>query len=366
MTTELNTPGFKLFQPAKSSTSRMKVGFYGFAGSGKTYTATMLAVMLAKRIQTKKPIAFFDTETGSDYMIEKFKKQNLELVVLKRRSLKDLIAATKEAEQNCDIMIVDSVSHCWNELIQTYTKEKGKKKLSFPDWGILKPAWQVFTDLFLNSQLHMFVCGRAGNTYDMIDHGLDVPKDERWEVIKTGTKMKAETEMGYEPSLLIEMERVKPENGKKKGWIHRATILKDRTQAIDGKQFDDPTFKDFEPVFNFLNLSETHVGVDTVSNSSELFDKESHQMNWELERKQVAMVLEEIDNELAVAFPGSTGNDRAMKILIKEEAFKTKSWEEVMNMPLGMLHTGLKKVKEILTDREKITELKTKIGTMKD
>src|ERR1043166_3262552 len=107
MATEAKNTGFKLFQPAKSTTARMKVGIYGFAGSGKTYTASMMAAGLAKRIKTKKPIAFFDTETGSDFMIEKFKKQDLELVVLKRRSLKDLIAAVMEAEQFCDIMIVD-------------------------------------------------------------------------------------------------------------------------------------------------------------------------------------------------------------------------------------------------------------------
>src|SRR3990172_10901399 len=243
----MTEPTMKLFQPAINQTAYLKAGFYGFAGSGKTFTATLIALGIMGRLKSKKPVAFFDTETGSDWVIPKFKAVGLDLVVVKRRAFKDLLEAVKEAEQYCDVLIIDSISHLCNELLSTYMREKNKKRLDFPDCNYLKPQWQQFTDLYLNSRLHILMCGRAGNIWDFVDHGADFKdqgEEKRFELVKTGTKMKAETDMGYEPSLLIEMERIKKEGGR--GWIHRSTVLKDRSDLLDGSQFDDPTFDNFK------------------------------------------------------------------------------------------------------------------------
>jgi hypothetical protein len=84
--------------------------------------------------------------------------------------------------------------------------------LEFQDYGAIKPMWAQFTETFLNSKAHIILCGRAGNTSEYQEKEDGGKK----ELISTGTKMKAESEMGYEPSLLVEMVAEKPLDRKKK------------------------------------------------------------------------------------------------------------------------------------------------------
>ena len=81
----------KLLKPAAKELAFAKVGFLGFAKSGKTFTATQMAIGLADIIKAKT-IGFLDTETGSDFMIPLFEQVKLDLVVAKTRAFKDLLA----------------------------------------------------------------------------------------------------------------------------------------------------------------------------------------------------------------------------------------------------------------------------------
>src|SRR4051812_32554365 len=49
---------------------------------------------------------------------------------------------------------------------QRVNSTKKRSRLHFEDWGYLKSEWRKFTDRFVNSQLHIIVCGRAGFEYD--------------------------------------------------------------------------------------------------------------------------------------------------------------------------------------------------------
>lgn len=91
------------------------------------------------------------------------------------------------------------------------------------------------------------MCGRAGYEYDFFEGD-----DGKRQLAKTGIKMKAETETGYEPSILIQMEK---QMNVETGQVWRtARILKDRSTRIDGQVFSNPTFKNFLPHIEFLNL----------------------------------------------------------------------------------------------------------------
>jgi len=217
----------KLFKPATFESAYLKAGILGFAGSGKTYTASLMGIGLHKYIKSKKPVCFIDTETGSDFMIHKFKKEKIKLLISKTRSFTEMLQLIDEAEQVSDILIIDSVSAVWYDFMESFKKKKNRKFIQFQDWGILKPTWRdEFTDKrYLNSQLHIIICGRAGYEYDYVED-----EEGRKELRKTGTKMRAETEFGYEPSLLLEMERIK-ENG---SLTHRCYIIKDRADVLTG------------------------------------------------------------------------------------------------------------------------------------
>ncbi len=109
------------FKKAEKTNAFLKMGMMGFQGSGKTYTGTQVAIGLVKLMRASglngtKPIAFIDTEKGSDWVIPHVEGAGLELVTAKTRAFSDLVQATADAEKNASVLIVDSVTHFWTEL----------------------------------------------------------------------------------------------------------------------------------------------------------------------------------------------------------------------------------------------------------
>lgn len=335
-----------LLKPAVNQTAYLKAGLLGFAGSGKTFTAASLALGLSKDLGDKKPVAFFDTETGSDFMISRFKDAGVELLVAKTRSFRDLLAFMPEAEQSCSVAIIDSISHVWTELLEAYVKKLRRSNgLLFQDWGPIKQEWRGFTDLYLNSKMHVVLCGRAGYEYD-----FETNEAGKKELVKTGTKMKAETEMGYEPSLLLEMERVPSEEGFKpgtrSGWTHRCYVLKDRTTRMNGQAIDNPEYESFRPVISFLNIGGEHMGVDTSRNSEGLFESPDSLSE---RKRQVVIVLDEIIAAFVEGgISGQSEVAKKAKVRLMREAFGTPSWAAVEAMSLENLRGGLAKLKSLV------------------
>ena len=327
-----------IFSKAENTQAYAKVGFLGFAGSGKTYTSTKFAIGLVEYMRSKgldagnKPAFFLDTETGSDWVQPLFAGSEIELYTAKTRAFRDLIDAIKEAEENSSILLIDSISHFWRELCDSYAKKKKRTRLQFQDWNVLKTEWGRFTDLFVNSNLHIVMAGRAGFEYDYFEDD-----DGKKELHKTGVKMKAETETGYEPSLLVLMERAMEMETKK---VHRTgSILKDRSDLLDGKEFKNPAFNDFLPHVEFLNLGGQQLGVDTSRNSSELFDNEG-KPQWQRDKEEKEIVLDEIQILLVKHYPSAGKEDKKAKIELLEEYCGHASWERVKTLPLLQLQTA--------------------------
>jgi hypothetical protein len=116
---------------AKNRMAFAKVGVYGFGGTGKTFTSARIAIGLLKaneaRTHEKKKCAFFETEVGSDFAKKQFEDAGYELLVMYSRSFRDLLDFfDKAVAANCDVVIVDSVTHVWRDLVAGYLKAKGK------------------------------------------------------------------------------------------------------------------------------------------------------------------------------------------------------------------------------------------------
>jgi hypothetical protein len=357
-----------LLQKAQKTLAYGKVGIFGFQGSGKTYTGSMIAIGLGKATGNKK-VAFFDTETGSDWMIERLEAEGFEVYQVKSMSFTDLLQTIRECEQNqIGILIIDSITHVWRELCDSYKKKLGRKKLQFQDWDTIKGEWSEYTKLFINSKVHIVVCGRAGYEYDTL-----IDEEGNKELLKTGTKMKSESEFGFEPHLVIEMERVVPdkekllsETSKSKRqttkiragsqWIHRAYVLKDRSDLLNGQTFDNPTFESFRPHFEKLNLGGEHLGVDTSRTSQDRFDS-SGRPEWKKEQEQKQIALEEIKGEVDKVFPGSSVAEKRAKIRLSEYVFNTTSGTAIENKPLHEVQRGLAQIRAILSVPENINIL---------
>ncbi len=191
-----------LLKKAEKEMAYGKIGILGFQGSGKTHTASLIALGLAKLIEAKR-VAFQDTETGSDWVLPMFEAEGIELLNHKSRAFTDLLTIGKECvAAQIPILMVDSITHIWRDLVESYMAKKKIKRMSFHHWGEVKGDWKDWTDFFIMSPLHILICGRAGFEYDFSED-----EEGARELVKTGTKMKVETEFGFEPSLVIEMER---------------------------------------------------------------------------------------------------------------------------------------------------------------
>lgn len=335
--------GLKLLRKASNQTAYLKAGIMGFAGSGKTFTAAEIAIGLANDVGNKKPVAFFDTETGSDFLIKRFEESGVEFFVVKTKSFKDLLDFMKEAEQVCSVAIIDSISHVWQDLLDSYARKLNRTSLLFQDWATIKSEWRQFTDIYVNAKVHTILCGRAGYEYD-----FETNEAGKKELIKTGTKMKAETEMGYEPSLLMEMTRIKKSetsgNVMDKGWIHRCFILKDRTNTMNGKEIDFPRYVDFKPVINFLNIGGEHVGIDTTRNSEDLF--QSPDRSFSEKQKQKDILLEQLNEILILnGLDGTSTEAKKARTQLLVDFFGTSSKTFIENLSVEKIKEAVEKIR---------------------
>lgn len=325
-----------LFTKATNTQAKLKAGIMGFAGDGKTYTAATLAIGMVELMRERglpdgdKPVMFIDTETGSDWIKPRFDAASIDLLTAKTRAFTDLLTAVREAADGGSVLVIDSITHFWRELTETYAERRNRKRgLEFQDWAYLKAEWGKFTDAFVNSNCHAILCGRAGYEYDFFQN--DAGKRE---LQKTGVKMKAETETGYEPSILILME--KHRNFETGAVWREAHILKDRSTRLDGKTFKNPTFADFRPHVDFLNLGGQQFGVDTERNSADLVSSdEGRSYRWKQEQREIA--LDEINEVLQKHHGGSSADSKKARADLVEKHGGTRSWERVKAMSLDEL-----------------------------
>lgn len=340
-----------MLKPAKNKMAFAKVGLYGTAGSGKTRTASEIAIGLHKAVGSKKPIAAFDTEPAFSFVLPLFQKAGIELLVAdESRALADLMQFMDEAEKTCDIVIIDSITHVWRDAQESYlrrmneTRKRYNKKplpsLEFQHWRPIKAAWAEFTDRFLSSKMHVIVCGRAGQVYEYQDKDDGSGKKE---LISTGTRMATEKELGYEPSLLIEMLADR-QDGR---IVNVAAIQKDRSDMLNGHEIQMPTFAKLKGHFDALNIGGEHFESMDRRDSTGMFP-DADESGWDAEKKQREIWAEEIAELLKKYYPSQTADDKSARAALLERFFDTRAWSRIETMKAEDLKSGFEAIKEHL------------------
>ncbi len=162
--------------------------------------------------------------------------------------------------------------------------------------------------------------------------------------------MKTESEFGFEPSLLFEMEREKQEHNDKRRLVRRCTVLGDRFSVIDGAEVEFVTHADprknleqtmafFRPHLDLLKPG-THAPIDTTLKTDTGVD-DSGDDEIGRERKQRTIALEEIQSEMLLRWPSQSANDKASKAAVIKEIFGTGSWTKVEQCGADQLKRGL-------------------------
>jgi hypothetical protein len=332
-----------MLKPAINKMAYAKVGLYGTAGSGKTRTATEIAIGLHRAINSTKPIVAFDTEPAFSFVLPIFQKAGIELLIAdESRALTDLMDFMDEAEKVSDIVIIDSITHVWRDAQDSYlarinaSRAKQNKRpllaLEFQHWRPIKAAWAEFTDRFLSSKMHVIVCGRAGQIYEYQDKDDGSGKKE---LISTGSRMATEKELGYEPSLLIEMIADR-EQGKT---VNVALVQKDRSDSINGAEIPMPNYQKLKGHFDALNIGGAHFDSMDKRDSQEMF-KDADESGFDGELKRRTVLAEEIGELLKKYHPSQSVEDKQKRMDLLEQFFDTRSWTKVEGLNSDVLKSG--------------------------
>lgn len=327
------------FTDLENTKPYLKIAFEGFAGCGKTFTMANLAIGLHRRIESTKPIVVFDTEKAAKFLAPFFREHGIAVLHKESRSLADL----EETMHRCanglsDILMIDSITHVWENFLEAYREKKKRTKLEFQDWGIIKPTWKRnFSESFVRDPYHALMTGRAGYEYED-------EKDEngKRQIFKAGIKMKVEGETAYEPDLLVLMQRFEEVlTDKKKVW-REATIIKDRSTLIDGLTFKNPTYEDFAPAVERILEAPVSRALTPERDAAGLVHDEDNRREF-TRRRDIA--LEELEGYLVSRFPGQSAEAKRAKVDALEAAYGTRSWTAIQTMLPDTILDGLERVK---------------------
>jgi hypothetical protein len=322
----------------------------------------MLALFLSKTYHGGKPVAFLDSEKGSDFIKPFFDLEGVELLVDKSRAFIDLRDAHANAMQaGACVLITDSLTHFWEELLKSV--QGNSSRLSLPQIMQAKGQWRSFTENFEMAAMHWLIAGRLGHEWENVD-----VEDERGnvknELMKGGTKMKAEGDFSYEPDLVLELSaaddpdaadykklskggRIKKLASRQ---IHVALVKKSRVRSLNGQMF---TWKDddykkgdyvniancFKPYFDFLNVGGEHFAFDGSRNSRELVSEANKDDFYQKQRRR-EIACEEIKGALGCVWSAATGKDAALKTEVINALFNTHSWSAVERLDPDTLEAG--------------------------
>lgn len=332
-----------------------KGGLYGDAGSGKSWTATLLALYIKKLFSLPGRIFYFDTETGAEFVDKKlvFPATGQHLKGVRSRTLGDAIDFIAAAEtEKAAVVIFDSVTHINEEIDRSFLLQlneelarKGKqkrKKIEWQDRGQLNAVKARFTDAYLNARTHIILCGRSANIWEMTVN----PETEKQELNKIGTKMKTDANLAYEPSFLAEMVRENVYVDGVQQIVRTMTVLKDRFSVMDGKQFQNPSGESFLPHLQLLTPGAVNE-VDTTKQTP-MDVSEEGDTAWAQERLNRQIACERIQALFVKMIPGRGAAEQKAKAIALEQVYGTPSWTHIeTKIPANKLVEGLKVLEEV-------------------
>ena len=128
-------------KPMKAANAYVKVGLGGFAGGGKSYTGTLMAIGVYKQTGCKAPVLMIDNEGGSRFLQPLYKAAGIETYLKDTVSLSDVKAAIDLLEKGeISLLFIDSLTKVYANFVNEY---KAKNRVSFMqmlDWAKVIPA----------------------------------------------------------------------------------------------------------------------------------------------------------------------------------------------------------------------------------
>lgn len=193
--------------------AKIKMALQGSAGSGKTYSSLLLAQGLTNGDFSK--VAIIDTENGSADLYAHLGNYNV-LTLTPPFTPDNYIKAIDVCEKaGIEVIIIDSISHCWDYLLDYHSSLAGN---SFTNWAKIKPLEKAFMDKILQCDAHVIATMRTKQDYVLNQ------KDGKFVPEKVGLKAVQRDGIDFEFTLVFDID-IK----------HFAVSSKDRTGLFMGK-----------------------------------------------------------------------------------------------------------------------------------
>jgi hypothetical protein len=229
------------FKKAVTSQSKLRLCLAGASGSGKTYSALLLASVIGKKV------AVIDTENGSAslYAREFELKYGFSYDVLELPapySPDRFIQCIKGAESlGYDLIVLDSITHEWSGIggcldIQQQATKADPRGNSYTSWAKVTPQHDAFINAMIASPCHIIATMRSKTNYEVSQE-----QGQKSKVVKQGTAPIQRDGIEYEFTLVMDMNQ-----------NHFAHASKDRTGLFDGKDFI-PTIETANEIMGWLN-----------------------------------------------------------------------------------------------------------------
>ena len=220
------------FSPATKAQAKLKAALFGPAGSGKTYSALRIATGIGGRI------AVIDTERGSACKYGPPRADmpdplppgmfRFEVCELADRTIEGYVAALDAAAQaGYDVLVIDSLSHGWQELLQEVDR-LAKARFSGNTWAAWSegtPKQRRLIDAIVDWPGHVIATIRSKTEWNQQQD----EKTGRLKPVRIGLAPEQGKGIEYEFDLLVELSA-----------DHVATVIKDRTGKFQDKVIEKP------------------------------------------------------------------------------------------------------------------------------
>jgi len=232
------------FKKATKTQSKLRLAIFGPSGSGKTFTALRLARGMTE--ENGSQIAVIDTEFGSaSKYADRFVFDVLDLGEPKV----DNLVTAMNAARAYDVLIIDSLTHSWKELlVQVDQLAKAKYKgNSWAAWSDGTPLQNKMVEAILRFPGHLIATMRTKTewTINLDTNGKSSPT-------RVGLAPEQGKGIEYEFDMLME---ISPE--------HAINVIKDRTGQFQDRIIQDPGEDFGREILAWLDEGEPHMAIKT-------------------------------------------------------------------------------------------------------
>lgn len=222
------------FKKATKAQAKLRCAVFGPSGAGKTMTSLRVGTGLAKG----QPVAFIDTERGS---ASKYADRwSFDVLELDDKSIQGYCDAIRmAAEAGYAVLIIDSLSHAWQELLEEIDKlAKAKYRgNTWSAWSEGTPLQKRLVEAILTFPGHIIATMRSKTEWQTTQDSSG-----RNRPVRVGLAPEQGKGVEYEFDLLLELSTE-----------HIANVIKDRTGRWQDKMIEKPDERFGEQLAAWLN-----------------------------------------------------------------------------------------------------------------